>query len=128
MKTDSKLALQRASDCLSDARYCLADGRTMVAANRAYYCIFDCLRALLFDKEILAKTHSGVQSKFRELYVKTGLFSLEMNEMVTKTFEMREFSDYDLSAEIDEEDAEFCIKAADAFLIETNRFFYSKQA
>jgi len=64
------------------------------AANRAYYCIFHAMRAVLAIDGFDSKKHSGVIAAFRQRYVKTGMFSAELSEMITGAFEMRGNSDY----------------------------------
>ncbi len=51
--------IKRADDCLSDAEFSLQHGRLLAAANRSYYCVFDCITALLINKEVFTKTHQG---------------------------------------------------------------------
>lgn len=123
MKNDSKIALLKAADCLSDAVYCQVGQRFEASVNRSYYCILDCLRALLYEKEIQAKTHAGVQTKFREFFIKTGIFDQEMNHHLTAVFELREAGDYDFSMSVEEADGKFCIEVAERFLNETRQYF-----
>ncbi len=51
--------LQSAEDCLLSAEHSFSGGWYKATANRAYYCIFDCVTALLHHKDIFVKTHQG---------------------------------------------------------------------
>jgi uncharacterized protein (UPF0332 family) len=113
----------RAEECLSDAEYLMKDKRLTVTINRAYYCIFDCVRALLASKNTFAKTHQGVHTKFSELFVKTGIWEFEHASTLKKVFEMRQAGDYDLDEELSEEDATTAIKHAREFLAATKKHF-----
>jgi uncharacterized protein (UPF0332 family) len=84
--------------------------------------MFGCLRALLNEKGIFAKTHQGLLSKFNELYVKTGLFEQKFGENIRHVFSLRQTSDYDLDADLNEEDAVFALESARAFLKATSSF------
>jgi uncharacterized protein (UPF0332 family) len=68
--------LRSAEDCLLSAEHSLNGHWYKAAANRSYYCIFDCAVALLHQKGVFTKTHQGAQIKFNELYIKTGTLDL----------------------------------------------------
>ncbi len=116
MSEEIKKMIQRAESCLSDASYNLAGSRYLVAVNRAYYCIFDCLQALLQSQSIFPKTHQGSRIKFNELYIKTQIFPIELSQILDETFEMRQTADYDFDAELTEKDAKIAIENASRFL------------
>ncbi len=59
MKMEIAKMLQSAEDCLSSAEHSFSGGWYKATANRAYYCIFDCVTALLHHKDIFVKTHQG---------------------------------------------------------------------
>lgn len=73
------------------------------------------LRGVDFSK------HSGVSAYFRKTYIKTGIFDVEMSDIISMAFEMRSDSDYDdfyvvSKSEVDEqiENAEkFCAAVKD---------------
>lgn len=86
--------LVQSRECLDDAMNGIERGSYKNAANRAYYCIFHAMRAVLAIDGFDSKKHSGVIAAFRQRYVKTGMFSAELSEMITGAFEMRGNSDY----------------------------------
>lgn len=64
-------------------------------ANRAYYAAFRTMRAMLILDEFDSKKHSGIISKFRELYLKTDLFDKDFSDSISSLFRVRTTSDYD---------------------------------
>ncbi len=55
--TESFKALERADDAIQAAKYDLEGGHVLAAANRSYYAMFYCMTALLYTKDVFAKTH-----------------------------------------------------------------------
>jgi uncharacterized protein (UPF0332 family) len=90
--------------------------------NRSYYAIFDCMRALLHEQDIFAKTHKGTQSKFNECFIKTEIFDPQMGKIAREVFELRQTGDYDFDAKLSSEDAKSAIEGA-AFFVKTTRDF-----
>ena len=69
----SKVRFDHAKECLRDAKLLLAGESYRSAANRAYYAIFHAMRAVLALDGVDMKHHSGIISKFRKRYIKTGV-------------------------------------------------------
>ncbi len=116
MKKDAVKLLARAEECPEEARELLGFQHHLGAMNRAYYCVFGCARALLHENGIYAKTHQGVQAKFNELFIKTALMERKHGDTLRYVFELRQTSDYDLDADLTDEDASYAIEAARQFL------------
>ncbi len=95
LKDLSSARIRRAEDCLREAALLLGNGEYRGAANRAYYAVFHALRAVLALDGFDSKNHSGVIAKFRELYIKTGLFTPEMSDIIGSLFRIQSASDYD---------------------------------
>ncbi len=123
MNTEAFKFLQRAEDCLSDAEANLQQDRLVVTVNRAYYCMFDCVRGLLADLSLQPKTHQGVYVKFNELFVKNGAFSTNQRDNFRAVFELRQSGDYDLDFEPTTENAIFAVQSAGDFLNATKEYF-----
>ena len=65
------------------------------ANNRAYYCIFHTMRAVLaLDGEDF-KRHSAVISRFSQNYLKTRVFSGDYGKIIRDAFLIRNRSDYE---------------------------------
>ena len=86
--------LDIAKEDLECTLYLIDGEKYRIALNRAYYCIFHCLKALavLYDKNF-AK-HSGYISFFQKEFVKTGIFAKELSKIVMDCKRLRESGDY----------------------------------
>ncbi|MFN0173936.1 MAG: HEPN domain-containing protein [Saprospiraceae bacterium] len=126
MSVEIQKVLERAEDCLSDAEFSLQHGRLLVSANRSYYCVFDCIAALLIDKEIFAKTHQGAHTKFNELYIKTQLMDSKLNSLLLFVFDLRQTADYDFTHELAEQEVSTALEHARTFLAATKSYFGMK--
>jgi uncharacterized protein (UPF0332 family) len=94
--TNVKLRLEKAENCLKIAELLLAEEAYADAANRSYYCIFHAMNAVLITEGFSAKTHSGCISEFSKRYIKTGVFSKDLSEIIRTAFTVRNKSDYDV--------------------------------
>ncbi len=88
MKKDAAKLLARADECLEEARQLFNFNHQLGAINRAYYCIFDCARALLYENGPYAKTHQGVQTKLSELFIKTAILERRHGDAMRYVFEL----------------------------------------
>ena len=91
----SKYRLSRAGDMLKTARRDLEAEDYASANNRAYYCIFHAMRATLALTGEDYKKHSGVISRFSELYLKTKLLPPELSRTISMASIIRNRSDYE---------------------------------
>ncbi|MFN0036730.1 MAG: HEPN domain-containing protein [Saprospiraceae bacterium] len=123
MKIEIAKMLRSAEDCLLSAEHSLAGGWYKAAANRTYYCIFDCISALLHHKDVFAKTHQGAHLKFAECYIKPGILDIRLAKALTKVFDLRQSSDYDFEFEPDEADILAALEHARTFLAATRAYF-----
>mgnify|MGYP000904024719 CR=1 FL=1 len=121
MKADVAKLLARAAECLEEAQQLFDFGYYLGSINRAYYCIFGCARALLFENGLYAKTHQGIQAKLNELFIKTGLLDRKHGEAMRHVFDLRQTGDYDVDATLTTEDGAYAIQAAGEFLAATHK-------
>ena len=91
----TQIRLRNAFECLGDAETLLERGSLKSAANRAYYAVFHAMRAVLALDGIDMRHHSGVIAEFRRLYIKTGVFPMELSAAISGLFNLRSESDYD---------------------------------
>ena len=91
----SKARISHAEDCLREAHLLLDGNEYKGAANRSYYAAFHAMRAVLILDGFDSKKHSGIIAKFREMYLKTDLFSKEISDDISSLFRVRSASDYD---------------------------------
>lgn len=87
--------LSKAREFLQNAQSTLEFKMYDTAANRSYYSIFHCIRALLALDGKDFKKHSGVISYFQMNYIKAGIFEKEMSDIVKSAFSLRTESDYE---------------------------------
>ena len=67
----------------------------ITANNRAYYCFFHAMRAVLALDGVDFKKHSAVISYFNHHYVATDLFDRSYGSKFANAFTVRNHSDYD---------------------------------
>ncbi|MCL2881697.1 MAG: HEPN domain-containing protein [Coriobacteriia bacterium] len=91
----ARYRIEKARSALEDARTLFAQTSYRGSNNRAYYAVFDGLRALLALEGVDYRKHSGVISHFQMHYVKTGVFSSELSRIVTSASLVRNASDYE---------------------------------
>ena len=91
----SKYRLERAGEMLKTARRDLDAGDYASANNRAYYCFFHAMRAVLALDNMDFKRHSAVISCFNQRYVATDLFDRSYGAKFANAFTVRNHSDYD---------------------------------
>lgn len=105
----------KAEDYLESSKSSFRNEFFNAAVNGAYYTIYHAVQALLFVSESNTKTHNGAHAKFRELYIKTGILDKTLNTCLQRSFEKRQFGDYDYD-EVLLEDAEESVNDAELFL------------
>ena len=71
---------------------------------------------MLFEKNIFVKTHSGVKSKFSELYIKTQLVPDKYGYYLSQLMMKRQNADYDLISCFTEEEIQEMIGWTEEFL------------
>ncbi len=109
-------SLLRAEKALRSAKLLEENGEPEDAVSRAYYAMFHAARAILFSKGVKAKTHRETISLFGEKIVKEGVLSREFADMLRKALDLRQKSDYELYAELNEERVQEVIKNARKFI------------
>lgn len=112
----SGVRVEHAEECLSAAKVAVESGSYKSAANRSYYTVFHAMRAVLALNGIDMKHHSGIISEFRRLYIKTGVFDIDMSRIINELFDVRTMSDYDDFFVISKAEVEEQVKNAEVFL------------
>ena len=82
------------------------------ANNRAYYSIFNSIRAILSTIPIDFKRHKDVIAYFNQNFIKTEIFSRELGHRISLANAIREDSDYLDSYMINKKETEEQIKTA----------------
>ena len=122
----SKYRLQKASEALASAKREYDAGDYATANNRAYYCIFHTLRAVLaLDGEDFKK-HSAVIARFTLNYLKTEIIPRDYSKLIFNASLIRNRSDYEDFYLCSVTDTEELISGASAFLAEIQRYLETR--
>lgn len=114
--------LSTAKENLDSALVLYDNNQLKSAANRAYYCVFHSMRAVLAVEGVDFKHHSGVIAHFRKEYIKTGVFDKSLSTIIQTTSMVRESSDYDDFYMISRDDAKRQIDDAQIFYNEVEKY------
>jgi len=99
-----QLRLEKSLQTLHEAKGTAGLQYWASAANRLYYAAYYSVSALLIANGDAAQTHSGVKGVFGLKFIKTGIVSLEMNDLYQKLFSLRMTGDYDDTYNLREDD------------------------
>jgi uncharacterized protein (UPF0332 family) len=122
----SQYRLHKAGEMLVSARRDIEAGDYASANNRAYYCIFHAMRAVLALDGLDFKKHSAVISQFTLRYLKTEIFSKEFGKLITNASLIRNRSDYEDFYICSVSDTEELLAGAECFLREVKLFLEKK--
>jgi len=86
--------LERADECLDEARLLMEQGHVNTFVNRLYYACFYAVSALLLLREASSAKHSGTRSLFHQMFVKPGTIDIEMGQLYDRLFDNRQKADY----------------------------------
>lgn len=111
----SRYRMKESKQCIKSAKVLVEFDDYKGAANRSYYAIFHAMRSVLaLEKKDFSK-HSGVSAYFRKEYIKTGIFDVELSDIITEAFVVRSDSDYDDYYQISKADVLEQINNAEKF-------------
>ena len=91
----SKYRMQKAGEALASAKREFYAGDYATANNRAYYCMFHTLRAVLALDGEDYKKHSAVIARFTQNYLKTEIIPREYSKLIFNASLIRNRSDYE---------------------------------
>ncbi|MEM2027165.1 MAG: HEPN domain-containing protein [Candidatus Bathyarchaeia archaeon] len=117
-----KRCLDLANEFLEDAKLCLANLRLRAAINNAYYAMFHASQAILVAKGVSPpKTHKGLREKFGKEIIKAGLMESQYGKDLSRAFEMRQASTYDVFTTYSKEDVNGIVDRAERFVRKNKR-------
>jgi|SRR5450759_66403 uncharacterized protein (UPF0332 family) len=125
MKEGSQALIEKAARSIRAAQTLLDHGDADFAASRAYYAMFYAAEALLLEKGLRAKKHSGVHAVFGEQFAKTGQLDPKLHRWLLDAFDKRLEGDYESPGAVSPEDAATIIEQAREFLSAAERFLAS---
>ncbi len=108
--------IEKANDSLSAAQDDLKAGRFSFSVNRIYYACFYAVSAVLLQKGLRFKKHSGVRAAFHKHIVKTRLISREHGQFYDEIFEARQRGDYIELVHFEKGQVEKWLKQASEFV------------
>lgn len=94
--------IKNAKDALFSAKLLAANSQWNASMNRLYYACFYMVSALLFAKQITAKTHNGVRSQLGIHFIQTGILPKEYGEIYANLLDWRNKGDYGDFFDLDE--------------------------
>lgn len=124
----SKYRIDKAHECLEDAKIMLSHERYPNCATRSYYAMFHAMRAVLALDGLDFKKHSAVMGKFRERYIKTKIFDVSFSKMIGDAFDIRGDSDYEDFFLVEKEEVVAQLQNAEMFVAAVKTYVDSKAA
>ena len=114
--------LDKAKDMLKAANRDMENNDYASANNRAYYCVFHAMRAVLSLQQKDYKKHSAVIAEFNQSYLKTDLLPRKYGALITNASLIRNRSDYEDFYICSLEDTERLVKGAGDFLHDVEEY------
>lgn len=106
----------RAEDSLGSANREIRAESYTFAVNRLYYAAFYAVCAVLLDRHLSFRKHSGVRAAFHREFVKPGLLDSTWGKLYDQLFEDRQEGDYLVLATFEREYVEHQLSRTTAFL------------
>lgn len=124
----SRYRYQRAGEMLASAKRDVEAGDYASANNRAYYCIFHAMRAVLaLDGEDFKK-HSAVIARFALNYLKTEILPREYGKLISNASLIRNRSDYEDFYICSIADTEALLSGAVHFYLDVGQYLEKRYA
>lgn len=99
--------LRKADESIHAAKVLLGNQLYADALSKIYYAAFHAIGALLIQKDLNPKTHSGVKSLFHKEFIFTGIIDKNFAELFDTLLAKRFEADYEAFAFINEEKIPF---------------------
>jgi len=122
LKETTERFLEKASRSVQPPEHLAKDGDAEFAVGRAYYAMFHAAQALLNEKALRFRRHSGVHNAFGEQFVKPGLIDKKYHKWLVAAFNKRITGDYGIDSDFTAEDASLVITQAREFLDAAKQF------
>jgi uncharacterized protein (UPF0332 family) len=121
LRYEIQLALDAAQDSMDTFTVDIETGHERAAANRAYYAVFYCLRAMAVRFEVKTSKHKTIIAWFHKEIIHGRLMDKKFSDVVTMSFKLRTDADYDLSVEISENDLYELAPQIREFIVEAKK-------
>jgi uncharacterized protein (UPF0332 family) len=114
--SDIQALLEKADRSFATAEVILESGAPDFAASRAYYGCFYIAEALLLSRGQKLSRHGQVISQYGLIFARTGELDRRFHQLLLRAFEIRQYADYQVEVEVEEEDAMDLIRRGRDFL------------
>jgi uncharacterized protein (UPF0332 family) len=118
----SKVRFDKAVDDLNASSINLKNGQYKTSLNRAYYAVFHAMRAVHALDKFDSSKHSAIVAKFRQNYIKAGVFDNKCSEIISLLIRYREQADYDDFFIATQEDAAKQFEIAQFFIEQIRQY------
>lgn len=120
--------MAKTEQAIASARTLLKLGDVDGACNRAYYAVFNAVRAALlvsgaFETTDIGKTHKGVLIAFNNHFIKTGRLPKELGRFLKHAEAFRYAADYG-STSVKSTDAQMMVQQAETFIVTIRDEFF----
>ncbi len=123
----AKHRLEQAKENFEEAEILYRANKFKGANNRAYYCIFHSIKAVLALEPIDFKRHKDVIGYFNKNYVNTEVFPKDIGKRIVKSSKVREDSDYDDEYSVDSEKTMIQIETAKELIELVEKYLNDKK-
>ena len=120
--------LNAAKTTLTDAELLINNKMWNAAVGRSYYACFYAVNALLINKQLQARKHSGVIQMFGLHFIQTGLLSKETGKFYTTVFDMRQSGDYLDYVDFEEKDVAVLLVPARNFIDQIEQYLSNQMS
>lgn len=124
----SRYRLAKAADMLETARRDISAKDYASANNRAYYCIFHAMRAVIALDGEDYKKHSAVIARFAINYLKTDILPRDYSKLIANASLIRNRSDYEDFYICSVEDTQMLVAGAADFLHSVHAYLHQRYA
>ena len=122
MKDLTGQLFDKATRAIETAERLLQSNDADVAVARAYYAMFYVAEALLAERDLRFKKHTGVHGAFGEHFAKPGVLDPKYHRWLLAAFEKRITADYGVEETIEIDEARTLIQQAQEFLQAAQRY------
>jgi len=116
-----KYWIEKAESSLKSSKREFEAGAYDFSVNRLYYTVFYAVSALLLEKDMSFKKHSGVRAFFHREYIKEGLIDTKWGKFYDRLFEDRQEGDYTAFVEFEKDYVKEKIELCEEFFNEARK-------
>jgi uncharacterized protein (UPF0332 family) len=127
VKDEVKKSLEKADRTLRAAEILLREEHYETAAGRCYYAMLHAAQALLRDRDLRYRKHTGVHAGFGEHFAKTRLLDPKYHRWLLDAFDDRLRGDYEVDTSFDKEGVDKRLEQAREFVAVVRRYLESRQ-